>query len=86
MSVVLTEPAELETWMIAPWDNAKALRRVLAAGSLKIVARGGAERLISLGATAPEGRTSLTSFAVADGAALHLVRKVLGQPSALGYP
>jgi putative SOS response-associated peptidase YedK len=40
MPVVLTEPADLETWMVAPWEDAKALQRPLSAGALEIVARG----------------------------------------------
>ena len=50
MPVVLTEPDELETWMTAPWQDARALRRPLSyglrvIGSLgwRIPARGGRE-------------------------------------------
>jgi putative SOS response-associated peptidase YedK len=41
MPVILTTPEECETWMTAPWEQARALQRPLADGMLEIVARGG---------------------------------------------
>jgi putative SOS response-associated peptidase YedK len=40
MPVILTEPAEWEAWLEAPWSEARALQRPLPDGSLRIVLRG----------------------------------------------
>jgi putative SOS response-associated peptidase YedK len=40
MPVILTTPAEIETWMTAPAEEALKLQRPLPAGVLEIVARG----------------------------------------------
>jgi putative SOS response-associated peptidase YedK len=40
MPVILTEPDEWESWLNAPWPDAKALQRPLPDGALQIVARG----------------------------------------------
>jgi putative SOS response-associated peptidase YedK len=40
MPVILTTPAEIETWLTAPTGDALKLQRPLPDGSLKIVATG----------------------------------------------
>ena len=40
MPVILTESDEIETWLTAPWEDAKALQRPLPNGKLKVVAVG----------------------------------------------
>jgi putative SOS response-associated peptidase YedK len=40
MPVILTEPAEWETWLSADWAEAKALQRPLSDGALRVVLRG----------------------------------------------
>lgn len=39
MPVILTEPDELETWMTAPWDEARELQRPLQDGALTVIER-----------------------------------------------
>ena len=41
MPVILTRQEEVEIWMTAPWEQAKALQRPLSDGSLQMVRRGG---------------------------------------------
>jgi putative SOS response-associated peptidase YedK len=43
MPVILTTPDEVETWMMAPPDQALTLQRPLPDGTLRIVARGAKE-------------------------------------------
>lgn len=40
MPVILTDPAEIETWLTAPWSVAMDLQRPLPDGALRIVGRG----------------------------------------------
>ncbi|MDP1729905.1 MAG: SOS response-associated peptidase [Devosia sp.] len=40
MPVILTTPEEIETWLTAPWEEARHLQRPLPDGALKIVAVG----------------------------------------------
>lgn len=40
MPVILRTPEEVETWMTAPWEEARKLQRALPDGSLQIVSRG----------------------------------------------
>jgi putative SOS response-associated peptidase YedK len=47
MPVILTTPAEVETWMTAPTDEALKLQRPLPNGSLRIVACGIKEDLVA---------------------------------------
>lgn len=40
MPVILTERDEIETWLTAPWEEAKSLQRPLPSGALQVVAVG----------------------------------------------
>jgi putative SOS response-associated peptidase YedK len=40
MPVILTKPEEIETWMIAPAEEALKLQRPMPDGALEIIARG----------------------------------------------
>jgi putative SOS response-associated peptidase YedK len=40
MPVILTDPDDIETWMTAPWEDARRLQRPLPDGVLQIVANG----------------------------------------------
>jgi putative SOS response-associated peptidase YedK len=40
MPAILREPAEIETWLTAPWDEAAKLQRPLPDGALEIVMQG----------------------------------------------
>jgi putative SOS response-associated peptidase YedK len=44
MPAILTLPEEWETWLTAPWTEARTLQRPLPDGALRIVARGGRTR------------------------------------------
>ena len=46
MPVILTEPAEFETWLSAPVEDALQLQKPLAGERLRIVARGEKEDVV----------------------------------------
>jgi putative SOS response-associated peptidase YedK len=43
MPVILTEPDELEAWLLAPWDEARALQRPIGDDVLRVVEGGARE-------------------------------------------
>lgn len=40
MPVILTTPDEIETWLTAPWEEARKLQRPLPNGMLRVVSMG----------------------------------------------
>jgi putative SOS response-associated peptidase YedK len=56
MPVILTQPAEWQAWLDAPWSEAKALQRPLPGSSLRIVLRGEKE---DFGETLPDTPVSV---------------------------
>jgi len=46
MPVILTTPEQFEVWLCAPWEEARALQRPLADGSLQVVATGEKEDVV----------------------------------------
>ena len=46
MPAILSEPAELETWLVAPWEEVRALQRPLPDGALRVVLRGEKEDVV----------------------------------------